>query len=105
MRNLTKSEYGAVQKHLAELAISRTGSVKQMPDAQFQYIREEVDRIIHQFNPSGGNGCLEAAMHALKGFFTVHQICQEFYWQEVWIRGGRKSLDAYNGVQQANSAL
>lgn len=99
MKNLSKSENKSVLKWLAELAIERASAKREMSDSAFQAISEDIAQLVKTFNPSGHNDKLEPFLKALKGYFSVRGLNQEFYWKEVWIRGGRKSMDAYNGVQ------
>lgn len=92
-----------ILKYLAQTEGRRAGAIPVMKSEDFNSIRDDIERIVQSFLPSGYNGKLAAMASAIQGYFQANGIDSELYWTEVWIRGGRKAMDNYNG-RQLNSA-
>lgn len=93
-----------ILKYLAQVEGSRIGSLPKMKKEEFEPIRDAVQEIVLHFAPSGSNGRATLMAAAIKEYFVNNKIDADAYWTEVWIRGGRKALDNYNG-RQINSAI
>lgn len=89
MNKLTPEQYKSVVTHLARLdseyAVHALES--RMEDETFQMIHNAINLIIK----SGGDIIVKIGQ-----WFSWKGIEQDMYWNEVWIRGGQKSLGQYN---------
>jgi hypothetical protein len=89
-------------KFLVQTEINRLGSLPYMADNLFDKINEGIDRIVKSLSPSGSNGRVPEMAVAINSFLSHEKVDAEAYWTEVWIRGGRRSMDNYNGKQSSS---
>lgn len=100
MNKLSPADYREVCKVLAHLDSDfalRAEATPRMKEDVFANVRGGVDNIIRIFSPSPAKGNFGEMQHAINQWIKTCGITQDDYWLEVWIRGGRKPMGAYNG--------
>jgi hypothetical protein len=105
MEKLTPAEYRETVKVLAHLDSEypvRAETTPRIKEDLFKTVRDGIADIIHQLTPSPSKGNLGVMQKMIADWLKTNGLTQEDYNLEVWIRGGRKAMGAYNGPKGAS---
>lgn len=100
MEKLSPCDYREVCKTLAHLDSDYPARAEMTPrikDEVFVVIRDGIEGIIRQLTPSPSKGNLGTMQKSINDWIKTNNVTTDNYWLEVWIRGGRKAMGAYNG--------
>ena len=67
-----------------------------LAEEQFGTIRQEISDLIAFMHPSKSNRNIEAFGTAVHETIKRHGVEPRLYWEDVWMKSGRKDILAYN---------